>query len=142
MHTYIISIIIIIIIIIIISMFTVAPARGDEDSRNEHNDDIISPASRRDRDKRGVHRRATNPMHFVICCCKCARVATFCNIVSYVATVCPHLQQMHRSGRNRFDSFRFVVRIPHWRVTGQIHSKSLEGRANNYTPEIRKVKCH
>ena len=31
-----------------------------------------SPASRRGRDKRGVHRRATNPLQFAICCFKCA----------------------------------------------------------------------
>ena len=34
----------------------------------------------RGRDERGFHRRATNPLHFVIFCFKCVHVATFYKI--------------------------------------------------------------
>ena len=47
-----------------------------------------SPASRRGRDKRGFHRRATNSIHFIIVCFKCAHVATFCYILLHFAIFC------------------------------------------------------
>ena len=53
-----------------------------------------SPATqvpRRGRDKRGFHRRATTPIHFVIFCSKSARVATLCNISQYLRAFCPHV---------------------------------------------------
>ena len=46
-------------------------------------------ASRRGRDKRGFHRRATFPYSFVRCWFKCASVATFCHTLSHVATSYP-----------------------------------------------------
>ena len=48
-----------------------------------------SPASRRGRDKRGFHGRATNPPHFAMVCFKCARVATVCKMLSHVAHISP-----------------------------------------------------
>ena len=49
---------------------------------------LASPASRRGRDKRGFHRRATNPLRFVLCCFECAHVATCCHMLSHFVTYC------------------------------------------------------
>ena len=42
--------------------------------------------------KRGFHRRATNPLHCVICCFKCPRVATSCHILP----TCSHESSLGR----------------------------------------------
>ena len=49
---------------------------------------VVSLASRRGQDKRGVHRRATDPLHFAIVCVECAYVATFRHMLSHFAICC------------------------------------------------------
>ena len=88
----------------LMGIWSVGPTRGCTSfSRhvrfppNEH-----SPASRRGRDKRGFHRRSTNPLHFVIHCSKCAHfTAISCNMFSYVATFCIHFPVTIHYGESR-----------------------------------------
>ena len=45
-------------------------------------------------DKKGFHRRATNPVHVASVCFKSARAATFCHVWTFVVTPChvlPHV---------------------------------------------------